>query len=319
MTPLASRAQAAGLRSLTDEERAIVRSVSYASIFDYPLTLAQLRETLIESRQTPSEILETFRSSAALRHEVSCCDGFFCLRGREATVAERRVREARSRTFLEAHRAFLSLVTMMPYVRMVALSGSVAHLNLEGAGDLDLCIVTRGRRVWSVTVATIVLAKLLGRRRTVCANFVVADTRLALEPQDLFTASQVIHLKPVVGSDMYRRLLAANPFVQRLYPNFHLPIAPRRASLKGAAARAAIRLVEIALSVPSMAVEAVCRRAYRAYLLRRSATWRSPDQVRLDADLLKLHTHSHRGRVLAQFDLLAGSQSEREREHDIRN
>jgi len=29
---------------------------------------------------------------------------------------------------------------------MVALSGSVAHLNLEGSGDLDLFIVTRGRR-----------------------------------------------------------------------------------------------------------------------------------------------------------------------------
>ena len=300
MTPLATRAQTSGAASLTDPERAIARSVSYASIFDYPLTLAELRQTLIESRQTPTEILGIYSSSAALQAEVTFQDGFFCLRGREDTVPERQVREAHSRTFLRAHHTLLALVSAMPFVRMVALSGSVAHLNLEGTGDLDLCIVTRGRRVWSVTVAIILLAKLLGRRRTVCANFVVADSRLVLEPQDLFTASQVIHLKPIVGVEVYRQFLAANPFVQRFYPNFHAPVPPRF-SLKQAAAHAAKRTAEALLFLPSMAAEAVCRRAYRAYLLRRAATWHSPDQVRLDDDLLKLHTHSHRKRVLACF------------------
>ena len=86
---------------------------------------------------------------------------------------------------------------------MVALSGSVAHLNLEGSGDLDLFIVTRGRRVWSVTVAVILLAKLLGRRRTLCANYVLSDTQLQMDQQDLFTASQIIHLKPLVGGEVY--------------------------------------------------------------------------------------------------------------------
>ena len=59
------------------------------------------------------------------------------------------------------------------------------------------------------------------RRRIVCANFVVADTRLILEQQDLFAASQVIHLKPLVGRDVLLQLLDKNPFVFRFYPNFH--------------------------------------------------------------------------------------------------
>ncbi len=305
MTPLASRAPASTLAALTDREQAIARSVYYASIFDYPLTLAQLRQTLIESRQTPTEILDAYSSSPALQAAVSLRDGFFCLRGHEASVAERQVREARSRAFLHAHRTVLALISAIPFVRMVALSGSVAHLNLEGTGDLDLCIVTRGRRVWSVTVATILVAKLLGRRRTVCANFVVADSRLTLEPQDLFTASQVIHLKPVVGADVYRRLVASNPFVRRFYPNFHAPAPTRGVSLKHAAGHAAKRIAETLLLLPSTPVELVCRLAYRTYLLKRASTWSSPDQVRLEHDLVKLHTHSHRGRVLARFDELA--------------
>ena len=52
------------------------------------------------------------------------------------------------------------------------------------------------RRVWSVTVAVVLVAKLLGLRKSVCANFVIADSRLTLDQQDLFTASQIIHASP---------------------------------------------------------------------------------------------------------------------------
>jgi hypothetical protein len=288
--------------ALPPAELAIARSVVYASLFDYPLTLGQLRQTLIESTQTPSEVLAAYNGSNALQGAIEFRDGFFFPRGRADLIDERRRRETRSRSFLRRHRAILQLVSALPYVRMVALSGSIAHLNLEGTGDLDLFIVTRGRRVWSTTVATVVLAKLLRRRRIVCANFVVADTRLVLEQQDLFAASQVIHLKPLIGRDVFRELLDRNPFVFRFYPNFHaadaatLTLPPIRA-LAGLK-----RVLEAVLTPVSPLVELVCRRAYRSYLRRRSAMWQSPEQVRLQADCLKLHTRSHRQSVLERFD-----------------
>jgi hypothetical protein len=294
--------EARGVAALDADELAIARSVLYASLFDYPLTLAQLRETLLESVQTPSQILATYRRSDALRAAVEYRDGFFFPEGRYHLVEERRRREARSRAFLRRHRQLLTLVCALPYVRMVALSGSIAHLNLEGDGDLDLFIVTRGRRVWSVTVGVVLLAKLMRRRRSVCANFVVADSRLALEQQDLFTASQIVHLKPLAGPDVLRRLVAANPFVGGFYPNFHTtePSAflIRRTRLASGLKTAVERLG----ALPSLAVESICRRAYSAYLRRQSSTWRSPEQVWLQDDCVKLHTRSHRQSVLERFD-----------------
>jgi hypothetical protein len=288
--------------TMTVEELAIARSVLYASLFDYPVTLAQLRQTLIESAQTPTEILAAYDRSAALRNAIDFEDGFFFPHGRDELLAERRWREARSRAFLRRHRTLLRLVCAMPYVSMVALSGSIAHLNLEGGGDLDLFIVTKGQHVWSVTVAVVVLAKLMRRRRILCANFVLADTALCLEQQDLFTASQIIHLKPLIGQPTYRRFLDANPFIRRFYPNFHaaqggnLPfrrIAPFEALKSG---------VETLLRPFAAVAEVVCRRMYRAYLMRRADTWQSPDNVRLQPECLKLHTQSHRSSVLERFD-----------------
>ena len=287
---------------LSAAELAIARSVVYASLFDYPLTLAQLRQTLIESTQTPSQVLAAFNGGAALQEVLEFRDGFFFPKGRADLLEERRRREARSRAFLLRHRRLLRLICALPYVRMVALSGSIAHLNLEGSGDLDLFIVTRGRRVWSATLAVLLLSKAMRRRRIVCANFVVADSRLVLEQQDLFTASQVIHLKPLIGRDVFQQLLQANPFVFRFYPNFHaidaasIPFRPYRLlqPLK--------RMLEAVLAPVAPIAELVCRAVYQSHLSRRAATWRSPEQVRLQADCLKLHTQSHRQSVLDRFD-----------------
>ena len=286
----------------SDAEQAIARSVIYASLFDYPLTLAQLRRSLIDVALSEREIAEAYERSAPLQDVVTFADGFFFPAGRDELVFERRRREARSRAFLEDHRRLLEAVCALPYVRMAALSGSIAHLNLEPGGDLDLFVVTRGRRVWSVAVAIVLLAKLFGRRRTVCANFVMADTRLAVDDQDLFTANQILHLKPLTGRGAFDDFLDANPFVRRFYPNA-APGGDADPPIRLREVPVLKRTLEIALAVPWTAFEVACRFAYRWYLGRRAAQWQSPQNVTLDADRLKLHTRSHRGPVLARFDL----------------
>jgi hypothetical protein len=288
---------------VTSREIAIARSVVYASLFDYPLTLEQLHYSLIESDQTQPEIVAVYEGSELLRDIIEYRDGFFVPIGRGDLIAERRRREARSDAFLAHHELALRLICALPFTRLVALSGSIAHRNLEANGDLDLFIVTRGPRVWTVTVMLLLLTKLLRRRRTICANFVLADSHLVLDQQDLFTANQVIHLQPVIGGDVIGEFRAANPFVARCYPNSRIYGVQRPlAGVPGRVLTLLKQLVEPILNLSAPLVESVCRRAYAWHLRRRSGSWRSPDQVRLQSDYLKLHTQSHRQRVLARFE-----------------
>jgi hypothetical protein len=288
---------------LAPAEEAIARSVLYAALFEYPLTLSQLRQTLIGSRQTASEITAAMRCGGALAQIVDQKDGYFFPADRADLIQVRRRRESRSRAFLATHRPLLQLIAALPYVRMVALSGSVAHLNLESGGDLDLFIVTRGAHVWSTAVAAVILAKLLGRRRTLCANFIVADSALAFDQQDLFSASQVINLKPLTGEATFRQILAANPFIRDFYPNFHAPDCGYLRMRQPVLLRWLKQVAEALLAVPSRLAERICRVAYRAYLRRRASTWTSPGQVTLGDSILKLHTRSHRTEILTRFDL----------------
>jgi hypothetical protein len=304
---------------MTPRELAIARSVIYASLFDYPLTLDQLHVSLIESEQTPEEILAVFDGSESLQHVVEYRDGFFFPAGRDDLLSERRRREGRSLRFLDRQRRMLQLICAIPFTRTVALSGSIAHLNLEADGDLDLFIVTGGPRVWTVTLAAIVLTRILGRRGDLCINFVLADSHLRLEPCDLFTANQVIHLKPLIGAEVLTTLRAENPFIARIYPNAAIDGAPGAFGWTfprwlGHAKRAS----ELILGLPAPLLEMACRQMYGWHLRRKAATWRSPDQVRLQSDYLKLHTRSHRHTVIERFEAamdLALRQAER---HTVR-
>jgi hypothetical protein len=298
-----SHREATSMLALGPSELAILQSVIYAGLFDYPLTLEELHRSLIGSTLDEDAILRTYRASPALWHAVTFREGMFFPTGRDHLLAERRRREQRSLAFLRRHHLLLACVCAIPYARMVALSGSIAHLNMDGAGDLDLFIVTRGRHVWSVTVAILVLAKLLRHRDVTCVNFIVADTHLTFEQQDLFTANQTIHLKPLIGTDVLPELLHANPFVAHFYPNYRAPRPPEFAfDVEQTALTARIKsAVERIGHIPAAAIEAICHRAYSWHLRRRAASWQSPAQVRLEPDYLKLHTRSHRRSILDRF------------------
>jgi hypothetical protein len=297
---------------VTARELAIIRSVVYAGLFDYPLTLDEVHRTLVGCDAGTADILATYNRSALLRELVEHRDGFFFPAGRGDLVAERRRREARSRAFLHRHRRLLATICRLPFVRMIALSGSIAHLNLEDGGDLDLFIVTRGHRVWTVTLTILVLTRFLGCRREVCANFVVSDSALAFDQPDLFTANQIIHLKPLAGGDVMADLLEANPFVARYYPNAAAEIRAENSEQKTRNAdrgMSAFRSMFSALS--SQFIETASRRLYSWHLRRRASGWRSPEQVRLGADCLKLHTRSHRRSITERFDAAVSQALER--------
>jgi hypothetical protein len=293
--------------------------VIYASLFDYPVTLAQLREGLIGEAADELTLARWYDTSEMLQANIEYADGHFFPRGRRDLLDTRRRREAVSRALLHEWTGPLSLIRSIPFVRMVALSGSLAHLNGDSDADLDLFVITRPGRVWTVAVSTLVLARVLGWRKRLCLNYVVSERALMVSPADLFSANQIVHLQPLCGETMYHRFLDANRFVERFYPNFRPRAREARkhateARKHGGEARKQATgarthggddrrtFVETLLDrTIGPLYERVCRTIYVSHLKRRAASWRSRDQVRLERECLKLHTSSHRREVLERF------------------
>ena len=278
------------------QELAFLRSVIYASLFDYPLTLAQLHATLVEVRADRHAVASWWRDSALLQATVEHRDGWYFPAGRADLLETRARREGLSRDLLDREQRVLRLVSRMPFVRMVALSGSLAHLNAERSADLDLFVITSPGRVWSVTLAVLLITRLLGWRKRMCLNYVISERALSIEPADLFSANQIIHLRPITGRDVFARFVEANPFVRTWYPNFELEHVPEPQ------APGPTPLFEGALAFAAPLFERIARVVYRHHLTTRAAQWVSRDQVRLEDECLKLHTTSHRADTLERYD-----------------
>lgn len=273
----------------------MLQSVVYAALFDYPLTVAQLRQALIGARADEATLLRWFHSSAYLQHSLEYVDGYFVPRGRRDLLQTRAQRESISHALLQELDAPLQLIVGMPFVRMVALSGSLAHLNADATADLDLFVITRPRRVWTTTVVTLAVARLFGWRKRLCLNYVISERALWVAPADLFSANQIVHLQPLIGAAAYARFLDANRFVTRFYPNFK----PRHVARQDDR----VSWFELLLNYTVAPIaERVCRFVYRTHLRRQAHTWKSRDQVRLEDDCLKLHTQSHRHKVMERFE-----------------
>jgi hypothetical protein len=282
------------------QELAVLRSVTYAALFDYPLTLAQLHASLIGVRADDAETVAAWwRTSDFLQATIDHQDGLYFPSGRRELLHTRPRREALSRDLLDRDHRILSVVAGMPFVRMVALSGSLAHLNAEASADLDLFVITSPHRVWSVTLLLLVIARVFGWRRRLCLNYVVSEKALRVEPADLFSANQIIHLRPILGDDVFGRFVGANPFVRELYPNFEVGEKAIRPSTHRPFKALLERVFSIGLA---QAAERGARAIYGWHLNRRAASWQSRDQVRLEAECLKLHTSSHRAAALERYD-----------------
>ena len=280
------------------QERAFLQSVVYAALFDYPLTVTQLREGLIGESADEATLLQWYENSADLQTAVEYCDGYFFPHGRHDLLSTRAQRESTSRDLLRAGATPLAVMTHMPFVRMVALSGSLAHLNGDADADLDLFVITLPHRVWTVTVATLAVARLFGWRQRLCLNYVISEHALWIAPADLFSANQIVHLQPLIGQHTYDRFLDTNRFVERFYPNFRARRARRQAPRS-----TVFRCLESLLDwTVGPILEPLCRFIYRTHLRNRAHTWKSRDQVRLDPECLKLHTSSHRNDVMERFE-----------------
>lgn len=278
----------------TAEDRAILKTVVYASLFQFPLHLAELERRLMD---VPLDAVAIGRRLRApfLRTRLARTEGLLHPRGAEAWVGLRRGREAHAESLVGRHARALQVLARLPFVRLVALSGACAHGNATD-DDVDVFLVVKEGRAWTVFGTVMLLSKLAGLRRSLCVNYVIDESALSLREHDVFTASEVVGLVPRAGGSTYRRFVAANEWVFGLFPNFRAHAA-RPVDVPEAGAPAIVEgVLELALGGLQ---ERLARALVGAYLRRRT---KAAPGVTLGPDRLKLHLHDHRQALLASFE-----------------
>lgn len=179
--------------------RGVFKAIVYYDCLDYPLTSEELG-------------IFSFKDDVEAKAEslVEVSKGFHFLKGRHSLV---KTREERNRLAQEKWAKTIKAVRwlkMVPYVRLVFASGSLALRNTTENSDLDLLAVVRSGRIWTARFLAVVLLGLLGLRRRrgqkvapdkICMNHFITDKSLYIPRKSIYTAQLYARLVPIFGEE----------------------------------------------------------------------------------------------------------------------
>jgi hypothetical protein len=211
-------------------EEAIIRTVFYADIFNFPMMPAEIHHFLIaDDAHTLEEIESALAESPILADALEQTHGYVMCSERRELVALRGAREKASAKLMPQAQHFGRWLARLPFIRMVALTGALAMHNAASThDDLDYILVTKTGRVWTARAFAILVVR-LGKLRgmTVCPNYVLAETALEQTRHDLYIAHEVAQMIPFYNLSIYDAIRGRNTWAASFLPNAHQPFYPQ--------------------------------------------------------------------------------------------
>lgn len=205
---------------------AVLRALAYSDIFDYAPDRSALYRVL-EYPGIPRTHFEQMLREMEMEG-IIISDGEHCmLAGRETLSAIWRRRQLHSALKWQAARRYTRLIRCLPFIRMVAVTGTLAAQSAEAPDDIDLFLITTPGRVWltrALTVAVVRLAALFGV--TLCPNYLIATDALELADHNLYTARELVQMQPLYGAAWYQQLRKCNRWTLDYLPNARIEALP---------------------------------------------------------------------------------------------
>jgi hypothetical protein len=209
-----------GVPRASSLREAIHWTVAYGSIFDFPLTRDEVYRFLMAPGGSRAEV------DAALDDELSRGNGlesngrFLYPSGQIDLVSTRLRRDRCAREAWTHARRYARLIWMLPYVRMVAITGSLAVNNVEDGDDIDLMIVTEPGRLWMTRGMILIVVRFARvRGHTLCPNYILSSRALTLQQRDSYAAHELAQMNPIHGGNTAGRLWTENAWCRDFLPN----------------------------------------------------------------------------------------------------
>jgi hypothetical protein len=282
-------------------EDAILHTLLYADLFDYPLTSREIHRYLV-GQALPLSVVEALLSCGnPLSHWLGSSPPYWFLADREHLVALHQEREFFSQGLWPTAWRYGHLIAALPFVRLVAVTGSLAMNNVAGPhDDVDYLIVVQRGRVWLTRGLVILVVRLAEQRGAhLCPNYILGEHCLQQDERNLFTAHELVQVVPLYGLDTYHRLLDSNSWIARYLPNA-LPLRAGGREI-GRITRYGQRLSEAVLnSRLGDAVEGWERKRKIRRLRCEAVQWGGTGAI-FTADLCKGHLDDHAAAVRQQY------------------
>jgi len=235
----------------------IIKTLKYYSIFRYPptrheiytflnkkyvkLALKKKLDELVENGRVlrkeykniyKDNILLKLNAQINIQTDLTACDTYrYTLGEYSIFLTQTKKKEKESVKKLKKIECYLKILSKLPQIKLIGLSGTMGMMNAKAQDDIDLFIITTKNRLWTGRLIALFLAQVYGLRRTrkmkkakdkVCLNlfFDKQDLKVPEFKKTEYVAREILQMKPIyVKNSIYDELLRKNRWIYNFFPN----------------------------------------------------------------------------------------------------
>ncbi len=220
-------------------QTAIQKTLTYFDMFDYPLTTLEVYRLLLQQKSTTTvslgEVVHTLDNSSLKQK-----NGLYYFSQKEESIDTRHNRYVIAEEKMRKAQPIITMLSHLPFVRLIMASNSIAYNNTSESSDIDLVIVTKKGGVWWVRFFSLLLLTLLRMRpgykntkEKICISVFLDEEHLSLSDlrmnkEDIDFVYWVYHFYPVYDAgNYYERFWKENvswvreylPYAEKVVPH----------------------------------------------------------------------------------------------------
>lgn len=214
---------------MDSRQQSVLKTLLYADIFNYPLTKQEIYNFLISDKKVGKETI--FKLLKNPKSPVVYKENYFFIKGKDDLIKKRKKREIISREKLKKAKKIIKILSLIPTLRFVGISGTLSMRNSEAKDDIDIFVIAEKKFVWTTRFLLIIMLLIMGVYRSrnankysdkVCLNMIIAEDKMCFikSNRNLYIAHEILQLLPVFNrSNTYEKFIKLNKWCNNFLPN----------------------------------------------------------------------------------------------------
>jgi hypothetical protein len=201
----------------------ILATIAYFNMFDYPLKKGEIFLFLGHN----DDFCEFERALNHLTNEsvIFRFGEFYSLHNNPALAAKRERGFDKAVVMLRKAEKAAHLISAFPFVKGVAVSGSLSKYFADDKTDIDFFIITAPGRLWIARTFLHMLKKityLFKMQDLFCMNYFIDEAEPGILEKNIYTATEIATILPLRGTDAFEIFFNANNWTRSFLPNKYI-------------------------------------------------------------------------------------------------
>ncbi|TSC52117.1 MAG: hypothetical protein LiPW39_614 [Parcubacteria group bacterium LiPW_39] len=303
---------------MTNLEKSIIATLIYYDLLDRPLTELEIYKYLLgPSREVSFFDFKQTLANLVQAKKINARDGLYFLSEHSELIKIREKRLKLAQLKWKKLKKIGRWLALVPFLRLVAVTGSLTAYNTRQESDFDLLIVAKSGRLWLTRIFTTALLGFLGVRRhdqltrdRICLNCYLTNDSLEIKneakPRDWHSAQEYGRLTPIleIKPGLYQKFIQANGWLKNFLNFYPWPASQTARKIKASQwLEAGRRMMEWCLGGKMGDWLEKKLGQWQTRRIRQKNESQPADQVYVSDQCLMFHPQSKSYELMRQFNL----------------